>query len=327
MAIGDAVQVGIAARLKNWRGENDYDVNGVPDDWTTNESAVVQTLVGEGVAGLFGIAMQLPPTANSTVSLFTKENAVPVPHSGDIAFPVNFGAYFKKHPTQSYTAPSIKIRLLDSDLGEEDARTTTPTPILFYNNFWVFAPQNSIYSDNMTSDTAYVEVQFKRNSGGTWEMIDSPFLCWRADGASGGLYSFASTPTHVRCDPINSRGAVRDSNQTAYRYGSDGGRQLWQLELTFDYLDPADYAYLKECYAVNTGKSGYRNAAGNRLDSQPIVVMPHIYDPPTSGTAGKSEQARPPVIIGDMSDPQMTFREYIGFGYSGTLTITEVPGD
>jgi hypothetical protein len=332
MAIGDAIQVGVAAKLKNWRGENDFDVNAVPDDWIVAGSPVIETGDVRGLSGIYATAIQLP-SGSDTVALRTKENAVPVPDgTGDITIAAYFGAYTRNRTGLSTMRPSYTLRLLESDLTEISTNLTA-LGSASYQAFWTFTDTSTIASDNFTTATAYVEVLMKLNAGSgsgehDWYVIDSPFLCWQADGtAADGLKTLTSTPTSVQCNPITSRKRVRDMTQSAYTYGGDGGRQLWRAELGFDFLEEADYAYLKHCYAVNTGRSGYRNANGDRLAPQPIVIMPHIFDPPGSGTAGVTEEARPPIIIGKMQDPAMTFQEFIGFGYSGQLIIEEERGD
>ena len=328
MATGDAIQVGVAARLQNWRGENDFDINGVPDDWILGGNAEVAHLAGRGLSGLYATSIT-SAAGGDTIALRTEENAIPVPDgTGDITIKAKVGIYLKRHPAFApFTSLTFNVRLLDSDLAEISANALA-IGSSFFDTFWQSSGTSTFLSDAFTSATSYVELQMKRNTGGNVGLIDSPFLCWKADGTSGdGLKSLTSVPTGVRMDQVQSRSMSRDMNQNAYKYGGDGGRQLWRLELQFSFLSVADYAYLKQCYAVNTGKSGYRDAAGNQLAAQPIAVVPHLWDPPQSGTAGKAEQARPPVVIGKMENPEATFRGYLGRGYQGRLIVTEVPGD
>lgn len=322
MATGDAVQVGVAARLLNWRGENDYDVDGVPDYWTVTGSADVDMLLGHGLSGLYGTSIYSTGSGNR-VHLRTEKWAVPA----DVSISAKLGVWTKKNPNNSAFGMAIKRVLLDEDLSEI-SNNVTGLASSYFDTYWQFSGVAEFDTDNFTATTAYLEVQFYRSSGGNYGIIDSPFYCWKADGTSGfGLKDMESTPTSAACRPLGTLGVTRDVHNSAYVYGRMGGQQKWRLNLGFDYLSAADYAYLKHCYAVNTGKSGYKNANGDQLSPQPIAVMPHLWDPPSSGAADEGEQARPPVIIGDMQDPAMTFTEYVGFGYSGKLVIEEQNDD
>lgn len=327
MATGDALQVGMAVPLVNWRGAVDSDVDGTPDSWGTTGSASVEWRKASGnspwgLSGLCSTSIRFTGSGDY-VYLRSEVNSCPVP--GGFSFGANALAYVSRDdvvgaPPGKYT---LDVRYLDSSGSQVAIASTTNTNI--EDGYWL---ESSAAGANFTADTAAVELRYGPDTDAARGFIlDDPVVAWKADGSGGGLHTMGSAPSISGTSLVPGTLATlsRDARSGGYMADPYGARAKWLLNLNYEYMSEADYQYWLECYAINQGASGYKAADGGRLRPVPVIVRHRFWEPSSfsSGADGYAESGKQQYHIGNFTAFNLAVREHVGWGYQGSITIEE----
>lgn len=330
MATGDALLVGAAIPFNNWRGDRDYDCNGTPDGWGLAGSAQAtwRRLQGTdgtylrqwGLSGLGAIGLY---SASASDYLWCRSRPYTVP-----AYGIHGALYFWCCPWKTPTDRIIaEIHILNA-AGTSEGSNNVTSGTSPERGLWNRVGQNT---PTFLTTTSSIEVRFRDavlSADPARMMIDTPFVLFRPDAGTGGGRAMESQPSErgTSLYPSSLGEMDRDGDGGAYYADPYGATPKWTLTLNWEYMSQDDYCYWLACYAVNRGASPFKDAAGNRLQPLPIAVMHNFWWPTDySDSLGEhyKNSGMAQVVIGNITTFDLRVREYVGFGYSGSVVIEE----
>lgn len=334
MATGDALQVGIAAPFVNWRGERDYQagaLGGAPDGWGVAGSASLtwRQLLGStdtyvrqwGLGSLGGLGLY-SAAAGDYAWCRTLPNAVP-------ALTMLDGVLFAWVCPWSSSSDriAVQVHLLNAAGTSEGSGAANSSSSLSRAKWGAMA----VGSPTMLATTSMIQARFVDSgaSGTPTRMILSePVFVWHALGSTGGPRSMTAHPSANGTTLVpKGLGELSRGDSGSMSYADPyGASAKWTLTLSFEDMPEADYNYWCACYAVNRGASGYKGADGKRLEPQPVAVLHHFWEPTDySGTPSDHYRnaGKPQIIVGNIVSFDLRVREYLGWGYSGSIVIEE----
>lgn len=332
MATGDALQVGMAIPFVNWRADRDYNADGTPDGWGLSGSAVATWRKIQGSTtdhirqyGLSQIGALGLYSATSSDYLYCRTLPNSVPQSGDT---INAWLYSYVSPWHTTTdRVRVAIHILNA-AGTSEGNTTNDSPASPERGKWQSLAR---VTPTFLSTTSSIEARWYdsgNSANPTRMMIDAPLLVWDARGLAGGPRAMDSPPSPNGTSLVPGTLAEwsRDEDGGIYLADPHAATPKWRLTLAWDYMSDDDYHYWLDCYAVNRGASGFKSASGRRLEPQPVVVMHHFWEPANYSASVGSHYlniGKPWAVIGNIMSFDLSVRQYVGWGYSGSIVIEE----